>query len=94
MLAREFDAHLKEVRAQTLSLARMEAKLDHCFHEVHRVALSMEEIKSVLAEGPSAGDWAMLRQSRPDALEAIVEADEHLGAVERTRCAGWARVVR
>ena len=47
-LAREFDAHAEEVRRQTLSLARIEERLDDIFHGQKGIALSLEAIKALL----------------------------------------------
>src|SRR5262249_1775197 len=45
-LAQEFDAHLREVRQATLSLSRIEEKLDRNFHETNRVAAGLEDLKA------------------------------------------------
>jgi hypothetical protein len=82
-LAREFDGCARDVRQSTLSLARIEDKLDRHFHEVRQVALSLEEIKALFVDGPLAGDWAEFRKARPEAVQALVQADEHFLAGRR-----------
>ncbi|MCE9532076.1 MAG: protein kinase [Planctomycetes bacterium] len=82
-LGEEFDKCLKEVRQHTLSLSRIEEKLDEHFHVQKGIAAGMEDIKSMLADGPSMRDWEEFRRVRPDALEAVSEADEHFLAGRR-----------
>lgn len=83
-LAREFDAHAEETRRQTLSLTRIEERLDDIFHGQKGIGLSLEEIKALLLQcaGPW-GEWEQLRAARPDAVRLLIEADEHFLAGRR-----------
>jgi formylglycine-generating enzyme required for sulfatase activity len=76
-LAGQFDACLIAVRRQTLSLGIIEQRLDEHFHVHQKVAAGLEEIKDAFIHSPLMRDWAEFRRARPDALRAIVEADEH-----------------
>lgn len=76
-LASEFDACSGEVRRQALSLTAIEQKLDEHFHGQEKVQASLEEIKSFFVHAPTAREWADFRKARPDALEAVLQADEH-----------------
>lgn len=83
-LAREFDAHAEEVRRQTLSLARIEERLDDIFHGQKGIALSLEEIKMLILQcAPPPGEWELLRQARPEAVRLLIEADAHFLAGRR-----------
>jgi formylglycine-generating enzyme required for sulfatase activity len=82
-LAREFDACAREVRRATLSLARIEDKLERNFHEIERVALAVEEIKAAYIDSPLMGEWAEFRRARPEAVRALNEADAHFLAGRR-----------
>ncbi len=82
-LARAFDSSVKEVRRLTFSLAGIERRLDQHCHILHGVQASLEAIKGMLTDSPVLEDWARLRQARPDALDAILRADEHFLAGRR-----------
>lgn len=83
-LAREFDARAEEVRRQTLSLARIEERLDDIFHGQKGIALSLEEIKGLILQcAAPPGEWEQLRKARPEAVRLLVEADEHFLAGRR-----------
>src|SRR5262249_18646964 len=82
-LRQQFDATLRDVRRMTLSLSRIEEKLDVYFHVQQKVALSLEEIKSAFIESPLLGDWAEFRKARPEAVKALNDADEHFLAGRR-----------
>jgi parallel beta-helix repeat protein len=70
-IAREFAAHRAEVRSLTLSLGRIEEKLDEQVHLQNRMAVSLEDYKAYLVELPGfheylqmpAGERAALRQA-------------------------------
>jgi formylglycine-generating enzyme required for sulfatase activity len=79
----EFDAHARDARRLTLSLSRIEEKLDVYFHGQQKVALSLEEIKALFVKSPLLGEWTEFRQARPDAVKAIRRADEHFLAGRR-----------
>jgi hypothetical protein len=73
-LSREFDARAEETRRQTLSLARIEERLDDIFHDQKRIGLSLEEIKALLLQCvPPQGEWEHLRQmsKRPASIRAF-----------------------
>jgi formylglycine-generating enzyme required for sulfatase activity len=75
-LAREFDAHAEEVRRQTLSLARIEERLDDIFHGQRGIALSLEEIKAFLLQcAAPPGEWEAFRRARPESVRLLNEAD-------------------
>jgi serine/threonine protein kinase len=82
-LRQQFDATLRDVRRMTLSLSRIEEKLDIYFHVQQKVALSLEDLKSAFIESPLLGDWAEFRKARPDAVKALNDADEHFLAGRR-----------
>ena len=76
-LRTEFDERGRDVRRMTLSLSRIEEKLDAYYHGQQKVALSLEDIKSLFVEFPPLGEWVEFRKARPDAIQAIRRADEH-----------------
>ncbi len=76
-LAKAFDDCLLEVRRQTLSLSLIERKLDEHFHAQQQVQASLSEIKDVFVHSPLMADWADFRRLHPDAVRALLEADEH-----------------
>ena len=76
-LLREFDACLVEVRKQTLSLGVIERKLDEHFHVQQRLSASLEDIKDLFARSPMMSEWAVFRRARPEAVQAVNEADGH-----------------
>ncbi len=83
-LAREFDAHAEEARRQTLSLARIEERLDEIYHGQKGIHLSLEEIKALLLQcAAPPGEWELLRQARPETVRLLVEADAHFLAGRR-----------
>jgi hypothetical protein len=82
-LLRQFDATARQVRQQTLSLSRIEEKLDFYFHGMQRIGVCLEDIKEVLVNAPLLGDWAELRKARPEAVQALNRADEHFLANRR-----------
>ena len=67
--------YARDVRRLTLSLSRVEEKLDAYFHGQQKVALSLEEIKALFVESPLMAEWNEFRQARPDAVNAIRRAD-------------------
>ena len=75
-LAAELDRVAKNVRRQTLSLRRMEDKLDQFFHEMQRLGLSLNEIKKILIESPLMADWHEFRKARPADVEAVNRAND------------------
>jgi formylglycine-generating enzyme required for sulfatase activity len=82
-LAQQFDSCVVEVRRQTLALGLIERKLDEHFHVQQKVSASLEEIKELFAHSPFMADWAAFRCARPEAVRAVVEADEHFLAGRR-----------
>jgi hypothetical protein len=82
-LLRQFDATAQQVRRQTLSLSRVEEKLDVFFHGQQKVAMRLEDIKEVLVHAPLFGEWAEFRKARPEAVQALNRADEHFLAGRR-----------
>jgi formylglycine-generating enzyme required for sulfatase activity/proteasome lid subunit RPN8/RPN11 len=80
---RDFDGCVREVRQATLSLARIEDKIDRNFHEIHAVGLAVEELKALFVESPVLGDWARLRQAQPAAVAALLTAEAHFRAGRR-----------
>ena len=64
-LRQQFDDTLRDVRRMTLSLSRIEEKLDVYFHVQQKVALSLEEIKGAFIDSPLLGDWAEFRRRVP-----------------------------
>jgi formylglycine-generating enzyme required for sulfatase activity len=83
-LVRDFDAHAEEVRRQTLSLARIEERLDEIYHGQRNIGLSLEEIKAlILQSAPPPGEWEQFRKARPEAVRLLIEADEHFLAGRR-----------
>ncbi|MDB5307114.1 MAG: pknB [Gemmataceae bacterium] len=81
----EFDARARDVRRLTLSLGRVEEVLDDHFHVQNAVAMSLEDIKTLLAGSPLLGEYAEFRRARPEAVEALLRADEHFLAGRRER---------
>jgi hypothetical protein len=82
-LLRQFDATARDVRRQTLSLSRIEEKLDVYFHGQQRIGLCLEDIKELLVNSPLLGDWLAFRAARPEAVQALNRADEHFLAGRR-----------
>jgi formylglycine-generating enzyme required for sulfatase activity len=82
-LMQQFDATAHEVRRLTLSLSRVEEKLDVFFHGQQRIGLCLEDIKEVLVNSPLPGEWAEFRKSRPEAVQALNRADEDFLAGRR-----------
>jgi hypothetical protein len=82
-LLKQFDASAQQVRRMTLSLSRIEEKLDVFFHGQQRIGLCLEDIKEVLVNSPLPGDWAEFRKARPEAVQALNRADEHFLAGRR-----------
>jgi formylglycine-generating enzyme required for sulfatase activity len=72
-----FDNCTAQVRKQTFSLGVIERKLDEHFHGQQHIVASLEEIKGLLIRSPLLGEWAELRRARPEAVRAVIEADEH-----------------
>ncbi len=60
-LAQQFDSTAQEVRQATLSLARIEERLDEFFHGQQKLALGPEDIKTVLANMPGQAEWDAFR---------------------------------
>jgi hypothetical protein len=82
-LLRQFDASAQQVRRLTLSLSRIEEKLDVFFHGQQRIGLCLEDVKEVLINSPLLGDWTEFRKARPEAVQALNRADEHFLAGRR-----------
>jgi hypothetical protein len=82
-LLRLFDASAQQVRRLTLSLSRIEEKLDVFFHGQQRIGLCLEDIKEVLVNSPLLGDWTEFRKASPEAVQALNRADEHFLAGRR-----------
>ncbi len=82
-LAREFAAHQVEARQQTLSLTLVEQKLDEVLHGQHKIAAGLEDLKSLFIHSPLWTDYQEFRKAHPDALAAILQADEHFLAGRR-----------
>jgi formylglycine-generating enzyme required for sulfatase activity len=72
-----FDRCAALVREQTLSLGIIERKLDEQFHVQQRMAAGLEEIKAMFIRSPLLEEWTQLRRARPEAVQAVAEADEH-----------------
>jgi F-box protein 11 len=75
-LADELAKVHKRLRKQTLSLHRVERQLSDHFHVQKGIRLSLEEIKAMLVDGPSATEWAEFRRADPVAVKLLVQADE------------------
>jgi hypothetical protein len=76
-LLQQFEASAQQVRRLTLSLGRIEEKLDAFFHGQQRIGLCLEDVKEMLVNSPLLGDWVEFRKSRPEAVQALNRADEH-----------------
>jgi hypothetical protein len=72
-----------EVRKQTLSLGLIEQRLDEHFHVQQKMHASLEEIKEIFVHSPMMSEWADFRRLHPDAVRALLEADEHFLAGRR-----------
>jgi formylglycine-generating enzyme required for sulfatase activity len=82
-LAAEFAAHQVEVRRQTLSLTLVEEKLDEVLHGQHKLASGLEDLKGLFIHSPLWTDYHQFRKSHPDAVAAVVAADDHFLAGRR-----------
>ena len=81
---------------QLQSLPRIEEKVELLAHEVHKVSLAVEEVKALNVElSPLLGEWDEFRQAHPDAVKAILRADEHFLAGRRDEAVGeWVALMR
>jgi hypothetical protein len=75
-LTAQFDACVVQVRLHTLSLGRIEEKVDHLIHVVHKLPLSTEEYKAQLAAAPLTAEWAQFRRLRPEVVLAVAQAED------------------
>lgn len=79
-LAQEFAEHRVEVRQITLSLSRVEEKLDEQIHVQNRMAVSLEDYKKLLVELPGFTEYLQLPA---DQRSALMTAQEHFRAGRR-----------
>jgi parallel beta-helix repeat protein len=77
-LAAEFAAHRAEVRTLTLSLARIEEKLDEQVHLNNRMALSLEDYKAYLVELPGFHEYLQMPAADRAAMR-LAHAHFHAG---------------
>jgi formylglycine-generating enzyme required for sulfatase activity/serine/threonine protein kinase len=82
-LAGAFAAHQVEIRRQTLSLTLVEQQLDAVLHGQHQLAASLEDLKTAFIHSPLWTDWQQFRKARPEAVAALVQADECFLAGQR-----------
>ena len=82
-LAGAFAAQQIEVRRQTLSLTLVEQQLDAVLHGQHQLAASLEDLKTAFIQSPLWSDWQQLRKARPEAVAAVIQADELFLAGQR-----------
>lgn len=87
-LNQQFDACTEEIRYQTLSLGRVEEKLDELRQQGRKSNQSLEDIKRTLAQyAPLNGELEKLRQVQPEALEAILQSEQNCLANQREQAA-------
>jgi parallel beta-helix repeat protein len=84
-LAREFAASRAEVRGLTLSLSRVEEKLDEQVHLQNRMAVSLEDYKAYLIELPGFHEYLQMPAAERAAMR---QAHDHFRAGRRAEGAG------